>query len=114
MVFKFQTLFVLSGVLTILGCKQKADMPEASTGLEVFVGAYTARVGPSGEYARGISRLSLDASGGMLAPAIIDSGLVNPSFLTLSSDQRYLYVVEETGPESTDSTGHVRAYAGFP
>lgn len=111
MVLNFQTLFVFIGILTILGCKQKADMQEPVPGLQLFVGAYTDRVGPSGEYARGISRLSLDTSGGMLTPPTVDSGLVNPSFLTLSADQRFLYVVEETGPESEDSTGHVRAYA---
>lgn len=92
-------------------CRQKPPTTPSVPKMDFFVGAYTDQTGPSGQRAKGITRLVLDSSGTALLPPHTDSGLVNPSFLTLSADRRFLYAVEETGPDGPDSTGHLRAYA---
>ena len=92
-------------------CRPKPPTTPSSPELDFFVGAYTDQIGLSGQQAKGITRLMLDSSGADRLPPRSDSGLVNPSFLTLSADRRFLYAVEETGPDGPDSSGHLRAYA---
>ncbi|MGF6139158.1 6-phosphogluconolactonase [Pseudomonas laurylsulfatiphila] len=76
---------------------------------QLLVGSYTA--GQS----QGIYRLAFDSATGQINAKplqIIKSE--NPSWLTLSKDRRYLFVVNENGPGQTDPVGRVSSYAIDP
>ncbi|MGH8384866.1 MAG: lactonase family protein [Pseudomonas sp.] len=73
---------------------------------QLLVGSYTA--GQS----QGIYRLNFDSATGQINPKplqVIQSE--NPSWLTLSRDQRRLFVVNENGPGQADPVGRVSSYA---
>jgi 6-phosphogluconolactonase (cycloisomerase 2 family) len=77
--------------------------------VELLVGSYTA--GQS----QGIYRLAFDSATGQINPKplqVIKSE--NPSWLTLSKDQRHLFVVNENGPGQTDPVGRVSSFAIDP
>lgn len=76
---------------------------------QLLVGSYTA--GQS----QGIYRLAFDSSTGQINTSplqVIKSE--NPSWLTLSKDQRHLFVVNENGPGQTDLVGRVSSFAIDP
>ncbi|MEZ1319389.1 lactonase family protein [Pseudomonas fluorescens] len=76
---------------------------------QVLVGSYTA--GQS----QGIYRLDFDSVRGQLGAKplqVVKSE--NPSWLTLSKDLRYLFVVNENGPGQADPVGRVSSYAIDP
>jgi 6-phosphogluconolactonase (cycloisomerase 2 family) len=73
---------------------------------QLLVGSYTA--GQS----QGIYRLNFDAATGQIDAKplqVVESE--NPSWLTVSKDQRRLYVVNENGPGQADPVGRVSSYA---
>ncbi|WP_223557283.1 lactonase family protein [Pseudomonas sp. BF-R-01] len=73
---------------------------------QLLVGSYTA--GQS----QGIYRLSFDSATGQLdAKPLQVVNSKNPSWLTLSNDQRHLFVVNENGPGQQDPVGRVSNYA---
>ena len=77
--------------------------------VELLVGSYTA--GSS----QGIYRLAFDNASGHINPVplqVVSSE--NPSWLTLSKDQRHLFVVNENGPGQTDPVGRVSSFAIDP
>ncbi|MVV49285.1 lactonase family protein [Pseudomonas sp. PB120] len=76
---------------------------------QLLVGSYTA--GQS----QGIYRLNFDSSTGQISAKplqVVKSE--NPSWLTLSKDQRQLFVVNENGPGQTDPVGRVSSFAINP
>ncbi|MGE8188584.1 lactonase family protein [Pseudomonas sp. NPDC086278] len=76
---------------------------------QLLVGSYTA--GQS----QGIYRLNFDSATGQIDPKplqVVKSA--NPSWLTLSRDQRLLFVVNENGPGQKDPVGRVSSYAIDP
>lgn len=73
--------------------------------LLVYVGTYT--TGKS----EGIYRYRLNLSSGELTLAGTTSPVVNPSFLTLSPDARYLYAVNEVDQFAGAKSGAVSAFA---
>ena len=76
---------------------------------QLLVGSYTA--GQS----QGIYRLNFDSATGQIDAKplqVIKSD--NPSWLTLSKDQRRLFVVNENGPGQSDPVGRVSSYAIDP
>lgn len=76
---------------------------------QLLVGSYTA--GQS----QGIYRLNFDSTTGQINAKplqVVKSD--NPSWLTLSKDQRHLFVVNENGPGQTDPVGRVSSYAIDP
>jgi 6-phosphogluconolactonase len=76
---------------------------------QLLVGSYTA--GQS----QGIYRLNFDAATGRIdAKPLQVIKSENPSWLTLSKDQRHLFVVNENGPGQTDPVGRVSSYAIDP
>lgn len=76
---------------------------------QLLVGSYTA--GQS----QGIYRLNFDSSSGQIdAKPLQVIKSENPSWLTLSSDQRHLFVVNENGPGQKDPVGRVSSYAIDP
>ncbi|MDR7286205.1 6-phosphogluconolactonase (cycloisomerase 2 family) [Pseudomonas corrugata] len=73
---------------------------------QLLVGSYTA--GQS----QGIYRLNFDSSTGQIdAKPLQVVPSENPSWLTLTKDQRYLFVVNENGPGQKDPVGRVSSYA---
>jgi 6-phosphogluconolactonase (cycloisomerase 2 family) len=73
---------------------------------QLLVGSYTA--GQS----QGIYRLSFDSATGQInAKPLQVVKSENPSWLTLSKDQRHLFVVNENGPGQADPVGRVSSYA---
>lgn len=76
---------------------------------QLLVGSYTA--GQS----QGIYRLNFDSATGQIdAKPLQVVKSENPSWLTLSKDQRQLFVVNENGPGQTDPVGRVSSYAIDP
>ena len=76
---------------------------------QLLVGSYTAGQSP------GIYRLKFDSATGQIDASplqVVNSE--NPSWLTLSRDQRRLYVVNENGPGQADPVGRVSSYAIDP
>lgn len=65
----------------------------------LYVGTYT------GKGSDGIYALQFDTKSGKLAKLHSTKGIVNPTFLTVSSDKKFLYAVSEVGPD-----GQVYAY----
>ncbi|EJM82335.1 MULTISPECIES: lactonase family protein [unclassified Pseudomonas] len=93
--------------LLIAGSIGAMGVQAASAGdFQLLVGSYTA--GQS----QGIYRLNFDSATGQLDAKplqVVNSG--NPSWLTLSNDQRHLFVVNENGPGQKDPVGRVSSYA---
>jgi len=76
---------------------------------QLLVGSYTA--GQS----QGIYRLNFDSATGQIdAKPLQVIKSENPSWLTLSKDQRQLFVVNENGPGQSDPVGRVSSYAIDP
>ncbi|MBV7571015.1 lactonase family protein [Pseudomonas sp. PDM27] len=76
---------------------------------QLLVGSYTA--GQS----QGIYRLAFDSSTGQInARPLQVVKSENPSWLTLSKDQRHLFVINENGPGQIDPVGRVSTYAIDP
>ncbi|MHC8320627.1 lactonase family protein [Pseudomonas sp. GB2N2] len=76
---------------------------------QLLVGSYTA--GQS----QGIYRLNFDSASGQIdAKPLQVVKRENPSWLTLSKDQRHLFVVNENGPGQKDPVGRVSSYAIDP
>jgi len=95
---------VLASSLTALTVQAKS-----MTDYDVLVGAYTA--GKS----EGIYRYGFNTQTGQLDATprqVIKSE--NPSWLTLSKDQRHLFAVNENGPGQTDVVGKVSSFAIDP
>lgn len=84
----------------------RAETPPAPA----FVGTYTRKEGHVDGKAEGIYHLHVDSTNGRLNRVATITGIINPSFVVLSPDGRYLYAVSEIGGRS-DSTGFVYAYA---
>jgi 6-phosphogluconolactonase len=77
------------------------------TGL-IFVGTYT---NDKGSTSRGIYAFRWNADEGTLAPLGLGGATVNPSFLTLSPNRRYLYAVNEVDQYRGQSSGSVTSFA---
>jgi len=77
------------------------------TGL-IFVGTYT---NDKGSTSRGIYAFRWNADEGTLAPLGLAGATVNPSFLTLSPNRRYLYAVNEVDQYRGQSSGSVTSFA---
>ncbi|WP_460160990.1 lactonase family protein [Pseudomonas sp. S2_B10] len=77
--------------------------------LQLLVGSYTA--GSS----QGIYRMQFDSATGQIdAKPLQVVKTENPSWLTLSKDQKRLFVVNENGPGQTDPVGRVSSFAIDP
>ncbi|MGE8150400.1 lactonase family protein [Pseudomonas vancouverensis] len=76
---------------------------------QLLVGSYTAGT------SEGIYRLSFDSATGQVNPKPLQViKAQNPSWLTLSKDQRHLFAVNENGPGQKDPVGRVSSYAIDP
>lgn len=81
-----------------------------ATTVTTFVGTYTRKEGHVDGKGAGIYVFTQDSVSGNLDPLLVEEGIVNPSFLVPSKNGKFLYAVEEIGP-NVDLVGHVVAYA---
>lgn len=82
---------------------------QSMTDYDVLIGSYTQGA------SEGIYRYCFDSQTGKLDPQprqVIKTH--NPSWLTMSGDQRYLFVVNENGPGGKDEVGKVSSFAIDP
>src|SRR5260370_1768037 len=70
----------------------------------VYVGAYT------GEKSKGIYSFQFDSSSGAMTSAALAAEVVNPSFLTIHPNRKFLYAVSELGNDGR-TNGAVTAFA---
>ncbi len=76
---------------------------------ELLVGSYTAGTSD------GIYRLQFDSRTGQFqGPPVLAAKADNPSWLTVSKDQKHLFVVNENGPGQQDPVGRVSSYSIDP
>ena len=94
---------VLIGAI-FLFAKSAASAAEASEKYLVYVGTYT------GGKSKGIYRFYLDMKTGKLTPAGVTEGIVNPSFLAIHPNCKYLYAVTEVGKIKGKKSGGVAAF----
>lgn len=110
---QYATLALLCLLLSqCAGPSPQAPQPAGAI-TQIAVGTYTRKEGHVDGKASGIYLLSLDEATGQLSQLSRTEGPANPSFLVPSPNGRYLYAVQETGPD-VDSTGRVHAYAVSP
>ncbi len=79
----------------------------------LFIGTYSKKEGHVDGKAEGIYLYSMDAETGAIAYENVAKNVINPSFLTISSNGNFLYAVNETGPD-VDNTGSISAFAIDP
>lgn len=98
--------------LLLAACNNGGDKAPVQTAATVttFIGTYTRKEGHVDGKAVGIYVFNQDSISGYLDEVLAEEGIVNPSFLIPSQDGKFLYAVEEIGPD-VDSVGHVVAYA---
>jgi 6-phosphogluconolactonase len=83
--------------------------------IPVYVGTYTRRDSALAHMEKGIQRFMFDPSSGALTFVETITGIVNPSFLAISPDRRFLYAVSEmTDLVNGRPAGGVAAYAIDP
>lgn len=94
----------------LLQCQTKPTEETETTGHRtLWVGTYTRNEGHVNGKAGGIYRIKVDAESGSFKDQIAKQGIINPSFVAVSPDNRFLYAVSETGSD-VDSTGYLYAY----
>ncbi len=99
----------VAGLALAGSCDLRAEEPSGSSGpLWVYVGTYT-----QGE-SQGIYRMLFDPVGGTLSAPELAAEAVNPSFLTIRPDRRFLYSVGEIGDFQGKSSGSVSAFGLDP
>ena len=76
----------------------------------VYIGTYTKKEGHVDGQADGIYVFRLSESGELSFVTAVP-GVINPSFVTMSPDGRFLYAVNEIGPDTGQPAGLVTAFA---
>ncbi|RMG82012.1 MAG: lactonase family protein, partial [Bacteroidetes bacterium] len=117
--FNYPILLFLPFIfLTLNRCdmpEKTNDQPEISTQSPLlFVGTYTKKEGHVDGKGEGIYILKMDTATGALSPLDTIRGLVNPSYLTLHPNGRYLYAVQELADNTPDNIGLVSAFKTDP
>ncbi|MEM6965198.1 MAG: beta-propeller fold lactonase family protein [Bacteroidota bacterium] len=112
-------LFLLVSVLFIFSCNQQPTEKKDTnptlntmTAQHIFVGTYTKKEGHVNGKAKGIYRLTLPqqpADDTTAKWTLADFESINPSFLTISPNKKYLYAVNELNPTDGDA-GTVSAF----
>ncbi len=99
-------------LLLFIACNagdKKTPIQKATT-LTTLVGTYTRKEGHVDGKGAGIYVFSQDSTSGSLDAVLTEGDIVNPSYLVPSKNGKFLYAVEEIGPD-VDTVGHVVAYA---
>jgi 6-phosphogluconolactonase len=89
-------------------------MSNQSSGPLVYVGTYTQALPHVNGTAEGVYVYRLDPGTGALHRQSVGSGVINPSFVTLDAQRRFLYAVQEVGEHEGQDGGAVSAFAVDP
>lgn len=89
-------------------------MPDLNGSAVVFIGTYTEKLPHVAGKAEGIYAYRLDRTNGTLSHLSTTSGVINPSFVAVSPDRRYLYAVQEVGEYEGLPGGMVNSFAIDP
>ena len=105
--------FCLVLACSMLSCQsdtpQDSASQQESTMEHILVGTYTKKEGHVDGKADGIYHFSFNPANGDLKLANTTKGVINPSFLTIHSDQQWVYVANETGPD-VDTVAQLSAF----
>jgi 6-phosphogluconolactonase len=77
----------------------------------VYIGTYTQVLPHVHGSAEGVYAYQLDGGTGALSYVSVGVGVVNPSFVTVDAQRRFLYAVQEIGEYAGQSGGAVSAFA---
>ena len=78
--------------------------------LTLFVGTYTQKEGHVDGKADGIYVYRMDPLTGGLSYVSTSPSIINPSYLTVHPNRKYLYAISETGGEGSELSGSVVAF----
>lgn len=93
--------------ITLLGCGGKSSGTDGNAEAEsaeggkflLFVGTYTKTEPHVDGKGEGIYQMTIDKATGQLAMQGLTKDAVNPSYLAITPDRKYLYAVNEVGPD---------------
>jgi 6-phosphogluconolactonase len=105
----FALLLLLSAPLLLLARAQTPEKPAAKGQYIAYVGTYTSKTNSKGIYA-----YRFDAEKGQLAPTGVAAESVDPSFLAIHPNGKYLYAVNEIGNFNGGASGAVSAFSIDP
>jgi 6-phosphogluconolactonase len=106
-----QTIPMRAIFLWLLVCCLACSQPSTqSSRLTLFIGTYTQKMGHVDGKASGIYTCTFDLNTGRLQRMDSTANIINPSFLCVSPNQKYLYAVSETGGTESVPFGFVYAY----
>ncbi|NBC09684.1 MAG: beta-propeller fold lactonase family protein [Bacteroidetes bacterium] len=97
---------LLLPLLALAACQPSSVPTEADVGL-LYVGTYTKKEAHVDGKAEGIYRYAVERE--TLQGQAATTGIINPSYLAIDSENALLYAVSEIGPD-VDSSGQVAAY----
>lgn len=99
------SMFVLFGVLQSVFAEPA--QPPKSGRYWVYIGTYTSKEGSQGIY-----RSEFDVKSGELGKPKLVAEVVNPTFLTISPDHKFLYAIGETGDQGPKKNeGSIHSYS---
>lgn len=101
----FATLVVFTALAFSAPAQDKAKPPAPKRYL-AFIGTYTEKTKSKGIYA-----FRFEDASGKLSPIGVAAESINPSFLALHPNGKYLYAVNETGEFGDEKSGAVSAFS---
>ena len=100
----FLAFLAFAGLVTSVSA-EPAEPPKSGR-YWVYIGTYTSKDGSQGIY-----RSEFDLNSGELGKPKLAAEVVNPTFLTISPDHKYLYAIGETGDQGPKKNeGSIHAY----
>jgi 6-phosphogluconolactonase len=102
----FAILLLFSAPLLLLSRTQTPEKPAAKSQYIAYVGTYTSKTNSKGIYA-----YRFDAEKGQLTPIGVAAESVDPSFLAIHPNGKYLYAVNEIGNFNGGTSGALSAFS---
>lgn len=112
-------LLIILLVATISGCRNMREqrienLNDSSSGSEIIlIGTYTEEEAHVTGKARGIYMYKMESETGKLVYVTTSPFTINPSFLDISNDGRFVYAVNETGGDKPGQVSAFRISGGF-
>ncbi len=103
-------VFFLSTPLLFNFCETTQTNKNLKNQPIIFVGTYTQKLGHVNGQATGIYTCRFDTLSGVLTVVDSATDVVNPSFLTVSPDKKYVYAVAEIAGKGDERLGKVVSY----
>ena len=102
----FAVLFLFSALLLLFSSAQTPPKPAAKGQYIVYVGTYTTKT-----TSKGIYSYRFDSEKGQLTPIGVAAETIDPSFLAVHPNGKFLYAVNEIGNFNGGTSGAVSAFA---